>query len=140
MPIRIKSAAEIAAKWSRVAPQRDADYKAGVTDPSVAWAAAAAASAETYAAGVNEAIGRGAFAKGIAKAGDDKWRRKTGEVGTQRWAQGIRAGAADFESGFAPFKEALERVELPPRAPRGDPRNLERVAAVARALSERRRR
>lgn len=140
MPIRVKSAAEIAAKWARVAPQRDADYKAGVADPSVAWAAAAAASEETYAAGVNDAIGRKAFGKGVAKAGDDKWRRKTTEVGTQRWANGIRAGASDFESGFAPFKEALERVELPPRAPRGDPRNLERVAAVARALSERRRR
>jgi hypothetical protein len=140
MPIRVKSAAEIAAKWSRVAPQRDADYKSGVADPAVDWAKAAAASEETFAAGVQDAIGRGAFAKGVAKAGDEKWRRKTSEVGTQRWAQGIRAAAGDFEAGFAPFKEALERVELPPRAPRGDPRNLERVAAVARALSERRRR
>lgn len=140
MPIRVKSAAEIAAKWARVAPQRDADYKAGVADPAVDWAKATASAEETYAAGVQDAIGRGSFGKGVAKAGDEKWRRKTGEVGTQRWAAGIRAGAGDFEAGFAPFKEALERVELPPRAPRGDPRNLDRVAAVARALSERRRR
>lgn len=140
MPIRVKPTAEIAAKWARVAPQRDADYKAGVADPGVDWAKAAAASEETYAAGVNDAIGRGAFAKGVSRAGDEKWRRKTTEIGTQRWAQGIRAGTSDFEEGFGPFKEALERVELPPRAPRGDPRNLERVAAVARALSERRRR
>lgn len=140
MGIRVKSASETAAKWARVAPQRDADYKAGVADPSVDWAKATAAAEETYAAGVNDAISRGAFGKGVAKSGDEKWRRKTGEVGTQRWSAGIRAGVSDFESGFAPFAEALSRVELPPRAPRGDPRNLERVAAVARALSERRRR
>lgn len=140
MAIRVKPAGEIASKWARVSAQRDQDYKAGVSDTGVEWAKNAAAAEETYAAGVQEAIGRGAFEKGIARAGDEKWRRKTTEVGTQRWAPGIRAAEGDFEEGFAPFREALERVDLPPRAPRGDPRNLERVAAVARALSERRRR
>lgn len=136
MPIKVKSAADIAAKWARVAPTRDADYKSGVADPSVAWAKAATAAADTYAQGVQDAIGRGAFGKGVAKAGDEKWRRKTTEVGTQRWANGIRSAEGDFEKGFAPFKEALERVELPPRAPRGDPRNIERVAMVAQALAK----
>lgn len=138
MGIKVKSAADIAAKWSRRAPQADPDYKAGVSDPSVDWMKAAASSEETYAAGVQDAISRKSFGKGVARAGNEKWQRKTTEVGTQRWSQGIRAGAADMEEGIAPFVEALSRVELPPRAPRGDPRNLDRVAAVARALSERR--
>lgn len=140
MGIRVKSTADIAAKWSRVSAQRDQDYKEGVSDPGVEWARNAAAAEETYVAGVTEAAGRNAFAKGIAAAGDEKWRRKTVELGTQRWAPGIRAAVSDFEVGFAPYKEALEKLTLPPRAPRGDPRNLERVAAVARALSEVRRR
>lgn len=140
MGIRVKSSADIAAKWSRVSAQRDGDYKAGVSDPGVEWARAAAAAEETYVAGVTEAAGRGAFGKGIAKAGDEKWRRKTVEIGTTRWSPGIRAAVQDFEKGFEPFRDALERIELPPRAPRGDPRNLERVAVVARALAEVRKR
>lgn len=140
MAIRVKSVADIAAKWSRVSAQRDQDYKDGVSDPGVEWAKAAAAAEETYVAGVTEAAGRNAFSKGIVAAGDEKWRRKTVEIGTQRWSPGIRAAVQDFEKGFAPFREALERIELPPRAPRGDPRNLERVAAVARALAEVRKR
>ena len=140
MAIRVKSAADIAAKWSRVSAQRDGDYKAGVEDPAVEWARNAAAAEDTYVAGVTEAAGRKAFSKGIAAAGDEKWRRKTTELGTQRWSPGIRAAVKDFENGFAPFRDVLERIELPPRAPRGDPRNLERVAAVARALSEARKR
>jgi len=140
MPIRVKSAADIAAKWARVSPGRDQDYREGVQDPGVQWARAAAGAAETYAAGVQEAITRGAFGKGVARSGDEKWRRKTADVGTQRWAPGIRSAQGDFESGFAPYREALEKIELPPRAPRGDPRNIERAAAVARALSERRKR
>lgn len=140
MGIRVKSSADIAAKWSRVSAQRDGDYKEGVSDPGVEWARNAAAAEETYVQGVTEAAGRGAFAKGIAKAGDEKWRRKTVDIGTARWSPGIRAAVQDFEKGFEPFREALERIELPPRAPRGDPRNLERVAAVARALAEVRKR
>jgi len=140
MGIRVKSSADIASKWARVSAQRDGDYKDGVTDPGVEWARAAAAAEETYVQGVTEAAGRGAFGKGIAKAGDEKWRRKTVEVGTQRWSPGIRAAVQDFEKGFEPFRDALERLELPPRAPRGDPRNLERVAVVARALAEVRKR
>lgn len=140
MTIRVKSAADIAAKWARVSAQRDGDYKDGVSDPGVEWARNAAAAEDTYVAGVTEAAARGAFGKGINKAGDEKWRRKTTELGTQRWSPGIRAAVKDFEDGFAPFRDVLERLDLPPRAPRGDPRNLERVAAVARALSEARKR
>lgn len=140
MPIRVKSAQDIAAKWSRVSAQRDQDYKDGVSDPGVEWARNAAAAEETYVAGVTEAAGRNAFSKGINAAGDEKWRRKTVEIGTTRWSPGIRAAVVDFEKGFEPFRDALERIELPPRAPRGDPRNLERVAAVARALAEVRKR
>jgi len=140
MPIRVKSSADIAAKWARVSPGRDTDYREGVSDPSVQWARAAGASAETYNAGVQDAITRGAFAKGVSAAGDEKWRRKTADVGTQRWAPGIRSAQTDFETGFAPFRDALEKIELPPRAPRGDPRNIERAAMVARVLAERRKR
>lgn len=139
MPIKVKSAAEVAEKWARVAPQRDADYKAGVADPAVEWAKATAASEETYAAGVQDAISRNSFGKGVAKAGDEKWRRKTGELGAARWSGGIRAAKGDMEANVAPFLEAISRVELPPRAPRGDPRNIDRVAAVANALAKKRR-
>lgn len=136
---KIKSAADIAAKWARVAPGRQVDFEEGVRDPSVDWEAATRAGAESYAAGVQESISRGAFAKGVAKAGTDKWRRKVVEVGTTRWGPGVRAAVPDFEAGFAPFRDVIERVQLPPRAPRGDPRNLERSAVMARALAEARR-
>lgn len=139
MGIKVKSAAEIAAKWSRVSAQRDSDYKAGVSDPGVDWAKGAAAASETYAAGVQDAISRGAFGKGVSKAGNEKWQRKVQEIGTQRWSPGIRAAEGDMAEGFAPYAEALSRVELPPRAPRGDPRNIERVTAVAVALAKARR-
>lgn len=139
MAIKVKSADEIAAKWSRVSATRAEDYKTGVADPGVEWAKNAAASQDSYAAGVQDAIGRNAFEKGITKAGDEKWKRKTTEVGTARWSPGIAAAKGDMAAAVAPFREVIAGLTLPPRAPRGDPRNLERVAMVAAALAKKRR-
>lgn len=133
---KIKTAAEIAQKWARVAPTRQADYEAGVKDPSVDWARPTAAARDSYEAGVQEAIQNNRFGRGVESAGTDTWRRKVADQGAQRWAPGVRAAQADYEQGFAPHAAAIERLVLPPRGPRGDPRNLARVAAVAEALTK----
>lgn len=136
---RIRSVADIAEKYARVAPTRQADYEAGVRDQAVDWQRATSGSKDAYEAGVQDAIGRGAFQRGVDAAGNDHWRRRTAEVGAGRWAPGVRAAQSDYEQGFAPFRDAIERTALPPRAPRGDPRNMERSAAMARALTDARR-
>lgn len=136
---KVKSAAEIAAKYVRVASTRQADYESGVRDTDVDWETATAASREAYEQGVQEAIARGAFSSGVAKAGNQKWREKSTKVGAGRWGPGVREAEADMAAGIAPFLEVIERTVLPPRGPRGDPRNLERAAVMAKALSDARR-
>lgn len=137
---RVKSAADIAEKWSRVAPARQADYEQGVKDPGVDWARSAAGARESYETGIQESIQRGAFSRGIEAAGNERWRRKTADVGTARWGPGVRAATSDYEQGFAPYQQVIERTVLPPRGPRGDPRNIERAATMAKALADARRR
>ena len=137
---RVKSAGAIAEKWSRVAPTRQTDFESGVKDPGVDWARAASASKDSYEAGVQDAIQRGAFSKGIDAAGTDKWRSKTVDVGAGRWSGGIRAAASDYETAMEPVVQVIERTVLPPRGPRGDPRNFARAEAMGRALAEARKR
>lgn len=137
---RVKDAGSIAEKWSRVAPTRQQDYEAGVSDPSVNWEAATSGSAQAYQDGVAEAATRGAFAKGVTKAGNQKWQTKTRELGAGRWAPGIRAATQDYQTAMGPVVQTIERTVLPPRGPRGDQRNMERAVVMARALSEARKR
>jgi hypothetical protein len=137
---RVKSAAAIAEKWSRVAPTRQQDYESGIKDPGVDWQRATEAGRESYEAGVQEAIQRNAFSKGVAQAGNAKWADKTVTVGAGRWTGGIRAASGDYEKAMEPVVATIERVVLPPRGPRGDPRNYQRAEAMGRALSEARRR
>jgi len=135
---KIKSAAQIAAKWARVVPTRQQDFEDGVKDPDVDWAAGAAAAGGTYAEGVQAAIADDRFSKGVKSAGNEKWKRKVLNVGTARWAPGVRAAQGDMEAGFSKFVGVIESTmaKLPPRGPRGAPGNNERQAMMSRALHE----
>lgn len=137
--MKVKSAADIAAKWARVAPTRQQDYEAGVKDPAVDWARAAAGSSDAYEAGINDSIQRGAYQSGITAAGNQKWARKAADVGVARWAPGVRSAQGDMETKLTKYVQVLERTSLPPRGPRGDARNIERSAIVAKVLSDARR-
>ena len=132
----VKNIAKIAEKWARVTPQRSADYEAGVKDPIRDWATNTTAANEAYKAGVTAAIGKDLFKKGVAKAGTEKWKRKAVEVGPARFAQGVQVAQPDYEKGFAPFRDVIEKTVLPPRFAKGDPRNVDRVRVIAAALAD----
>jgi len=132
----IRSAKDIAAKWATVTPMRGADYEAGVRTPLKNWEVQTVAAADAWEGGVSAAIAERRFEKGVKEAGFDKWQRKTIEVGVGRWPAGVRAAQSDYEEGFAPFRDVIERTTLPPRYPRGDDRNIDRVRVMARALHE----
>lgn len=136
--MRVRSAADSAEKFARVAPDRARDYQAGVSDNNVDWAGPTGRAKETWADGVSAAARDDRFAKGVARSGTEHWRAKTVSMGVQRWPAGIREARKDYEEGVAPYLEELARTNLPPRAPRGDPRNIERVATIAKVLAERR--
>lgn len=130
----IKTASAIAEKWSRVTPQRTADYEDGVRSPGKDWANETAAAEVSYTAGVQKAIQDKRFGKGVKAVGTGKWQEKTLEKGTQRWGPGVSVASGDYESGFAPYRDEIERTTLPPRFPKGDPRNIDRVSRIAQAL------
>lgn len=131
----VKAIAKIAEKWARVTPQRSADYEAGVRDPIKDWATNTAAANAAYKAGVTEAVAKDRFVKGVQKAGTERWKRKAVEVGPARFSQGVQVAQPDYEKGFAPYRDVIEKTTLPPRFAKGDPRNVDRVRVMAAALA-----
>jgi len=132
----IKSLAAIRDKWTRVTPGRTEDYKLGVTNPKRDWAEETLASKDNWKAGIDAAAAGDLFGKGVAKAGSKKWQEKALKKGPGRFAEGVYIAGPDYEKGFAPFRDAIERVDLGPKFPKRDPRNLERVKRVVDALIE----
>ncbi|MBA7570071.1 hypothetical protein ES708_11816 [subsurface metagenome] len=132
----IKSLGAIREKWARVTPLRTEDYKLGIEHPKRDWEEETAAAEDNYKMGVDAAHIKGLFVKGVREAGSQKWRRGALTKGPTRFAEGVMIAAPDFEKGFARYHAAIERVDLGPRFPRRDPRNLGRVKAVVDAMIE----
>lgn len=130
----IRSIDSISKKWAEVTPMRAGDYEAGIQNPRRSWKAATVNAEGAYEDGVRQAIGRKAFGKGVTKAGDEKWQRKSLTRGVANWGPGVADAEGDFNAGFAPYREAIAATKLPPRYARRDPRNLARVKAINDAL------
>lgn len=132
----IKRAGDIAKKWGRVTPARADDYKLGVEDPRRDWADESEKAEPAFEAGVQAAISDKRYGKGVRRVGTAKWQEKARTKGADRFGPGVRGAEDEYEKGFAPFRDVIERTDLPPRGPKGDPRNLERVAIMAKALHD----
>jgi len=132
----IKSMKDIAEKWTRVTPARSEDYRLGIESPKKDWEDETVNAEPRYKAGVTKAAAEGRFGRGVKKAGTAKWKEKALRVGPTRFSEGVMIGGPAYEEGFAPFRDVIERTELPPRAAKGDPANIARVAAIAKALYE----
>lgn len=133
----IRSASDISKKWAEVTPGRANQYEQGVRNPVRDYAANAQAGNEAWKSGTQAAIARDGFKKGVAKAGTAKWQDRAIKLGPSRFGPGVQAAQGDYESGFAPYREAIAGVALPPRGPRRSPQNLQRVNAMVTALSQR---
>jgi hypothetical protein len=134
MPIKLRPLDQTKDKWSRRATAAGPDYQAGLASPKQPWSQAAIAAKGAWQAGVTDAAGRDAYAKGVAKAGDAKWLKKATELGVRRYPEGVSAAVEDYKAGFAPYYEALSKIDLPPRGARGDPKNIERVRVIMQTL------
>ncbi len=130
----IRSAETIARKWASVTPQRAVDYEAGIRDPRRDWKEATLAAEGAWATGVQEAVVKKRFGKGVTRAGTDAWQKGALEKGLQRWGPGVALAQDKYRVNFEPYQQAIARVNLPPRFARRDPRNLERVKAIVQAL------
>ena len=134
--VAIKSTSESAAKWSRRAGNAGPEYEAGVKSPKKDWAAETKAAEDSYEKGVQAAISRKSFGKGVDKKGTAGWQKNAIEKGPSRFQEGVRLAQSDYEKGFAPFRDVIQNLTLPKRGPKGDPANINRVAVISKALHE----
>ena len=134
MALALKPMEQIADKWARRAQAAAPEYTAGVASPRTDWAQATVAAADAQAAGVQEAIAAGRFAREVRKAGTAKQQAAAMGKGAQRYSPGVSGAKADYNAGFAPYAQLLSSISLPTKGAAGAAGNLERVRAVADAL------
>lgn len=133
--IKVKDASQSAQKWSNNTSGATGSYRDGVMNPKTDWQAATNAAAGNWAQGVEKAKANGSFAKGVNKAGTAKQQQNAATKGVSRFAEGVAVAQPEYQQAMEPVLNTIASVNLPPRGPKGDPKNIARVAAVATALS-----
>ncbi len=131
---KIRSAADIAAKWATVTPARAAEYAKGVANPKEDWMSETVAAKAAYEEGIKAALARDAFSKGVRKAGTEKWAARATTLGAERFGPGVAAAGPAYAEGFSPYRDVIERTTLPARGPVGSDANYERVKTMGKAL------
>lgn len=132
----IKPLDRTATKWARVSSGAQQEYLEGVQNPRADWETETRAAEKTYEQGIQNSLSRKAFGKGVAKAGTAKWQERATTLGPARYSTGVQAAQNAYREGFAPYREVIQNLQLPARGPKGDPSNIQRVAAVAKALHD----
>jgi hypothetical protein len=125
-----------AAKWRQRAALAQQDYLEGVRRPRRPWREATVDAVQAWIQAIQQAITDGRFLRGLTPEAEQFWRTRIESVGATRYTQGIQTSGDRYERNFAPFRQVIESIQLPPRGPVGDPANIERVRIIAQALHE----
>lgn len=133
MALKVKDAAMSRDKFVARGSGAAQDYANGVKGAGQLWQANSINGAANWAAGVQQAATRDAFSKGIQKAGGAKFENRASTVGANRFPQGIRDAGPAWEAATTPYLQLMASLTLPPRHPKGDPGNIQRVQAVNEA-------
>ena len=123
-----------AQRWVERASVATEDYKSGIMNPRVDWAQATKAAVQNYVQGITQSISNKSFEKGVQRVGSQKQQSKAIGKGALRYAPGVQDAQQDYASAIAPYLQVIESTTLPPRGPKGDPRNLDRVKVITVAL------
>lgn len=121
-------------RWVDHASRATDDYVQGIQNPRADWAQATSAAEGNYEQGIQEAISKKRFGKGVKRAGSASQIAGAIGKGKDRYAGGVSAAESKYASRVQPFLDVIANVSLPPRGPKGDPRNFDRVVIIAKAL------
>lgn len=133
--IKVKDAAAITTKYVTRAGAAAGDYKTGVANAGNDWETNAKASEGNYEQGVQEAIGRKAFGKGVTGSAG-KYQANAVNLGATRYPGGVQNGATAYTNGVAPYLAKIASLNLPPKGPRRSPQNMQRANMVATELGK----
>ena len=117
----------IAYKWCKRSLESVGDYVAGVMMPRRDWRKASLEASDRWRVAVVNAAARGSFKVGVARTPTALWQVK---LGAFRFSNGV----LESVDKFTVYCDALSKVMLPGRGPKGDPRNIERIRVIVETL------
>jgi len=133
MPLKVRNLQRAGIKLQETAAARSGDYVAGVL-ADTSWVTNTAAATQNYNAGVQLAVTKNLFSKGVTKAGQSGYQEGVARVGQSRYAQGVADSGETWAAAFAPYAAAIGAQNLPARGTKGSEANYSRMLANAKLI------
>ena len=134
--VKTKGLDRTAKKWQEKVSNAQGDYMDGIQNPKADWESETKKAEGNYEQGVQRAIANKSFGRGVTAAGTAKWQRGALEKGPSRWIDGVQKGVDDYRAGMGEVLQVIESTSLPPRGPKGDPKNYDRSRKMGQSLHE----
>ena len=131
--VKTKGVERAVANWKQGAAGATGRYTEGVAAVT-GFTEAAIKGEALFAQKIQEAIASGSRSKGLAKAGDTKYKTGVTIKGAQRWAPGVAAAESDYRKGIGGVLSVIEGVTLPDRTADAAANVAGRVTPIAVAL------
>lgn len=132
----VRPMSHIKKKWVDRAGVAGPEYEFGIKNPRKVWADEASKAQETYKKAITDPSVPARYKGGVEKTGQKKYVDMATRKGITRFPEGVTLGQPFFEEGFTPYRDEIEKTELPPKLPKGDPGNITRVSRLASAMHE----
>ena len=133
--MKVRDLNRAAQKLQETAAMRVQDYVDGVAQDT-SWAPNTIAAEPAYAEGVQKALQKKAFARGVQRAGQSKYQQGVAETGGPRFAQGVSSAGSKWQQGFQPYAQALAAANLTPRGAKGSEKNAQRMMENFRVIMQ----
>lgn len=136
MSIQMRDLGSLGKKFVARAQGAQGDYKTGVEGAGQAWEQGATNGEGNYEQGVQAAIARKSFGKGVRSAGQAKYVKNAAGLGPARYGTGVANAEQAWTTGFAPVAQVIAGLSLPPKGPKRSPQNMQRANMVAMELGK----
>ena len=138
MAVKVKPLDQSAQKYATNAQAGGQRYQENAVAAGGTWLSATVAAQQSLQQAISQAGFVARWARGVQRAGSEKYTNKIATVGMSRYSEGVSNASDEWQSGFEPYASVIAGLTLPQRRPRGDPGNYARGKAVGDALNARR--
>ena len=132
---KVRDLTKSAERFQRRAAGAVQEYQDGVAE-NTTWEGNTAGAEANYAAGVQKAVSKKSFGKGVKRSGQRAFQDGVAKKGSTRYPQGVSDAGPQWQSGFDPFAKTIEATQLPARGPKGSEGNYDRVRKIGQALHD----
>lgn len=121
------SASEAASRLEQSGFNNQDRYSKGVSGKGSLWASRTSASETSWQAGVQDAIAKKKFSKGVSDSGPSGYEQAVTSKGVQNWPTGMQQAGSKYQKKIAKFQPLWDQSLPTPRSNKRSPQNLKRI-------------